>query len=93
MIEAYKIGTPRNCLWGRAVEKWEAEWEAGVRKGLHRFGGTNSDTGELRKSLSGGRVQEGRPWQETQPRGARTWADANLSRWAFEGTDGKDVLP
>ena len=38
-------------------------------------------------------MREGRPWQKKQPRGARTWADANLSKWASQGPNRKDVLP
>lgn len=67
------------------------EWRGGIRKGLRRFGGINSDTGKLRKFV--GWTNPGRlSLAEETVRGARTWADVNLSERALEGTNRKDVL-
>lgn len=54
---------------------------------------TQVNLGRVCQVNLGGRVQDGRPWQKKQIRGARTWAGANLSTWALEETNRKDVLP
>lgn len=86
IIERESRRGPRGTVHGSGRQesgKWSGR--GGIRKGLHRFGGINSDTGKLRKFVR---------WTSTEEtvRGARTWAYMNLSERALEGTNRKDVL-